>query len=59
MDPLELTYDSIDAVPEAFRGLYSENDGKAVLTHVNGLKTPQDVQNVQEACARNGLTTPP
>jgi hypothetical protein len=49
MDPLELTYDSIDAVPEAFRSLYSEKDGKAVLTGINGVKTPQDVLNVQEA----------
>jgi len=49
MDPLEITYDSIDAVPEAFRGLYSEDNGKAVLTHVNGLKTQQDIFNVQEA----------
>lgn len=49
MDPLELAYDSIDAVPEAFRPLYAEKDGKAVLANVNGLKTPQDVANVQEA----------
>lgn len=49
MDPLEIQYDSLDAVPEAFRPLYSENDGKAVLTGINGMKTPQDVQNVQEA----------
>lgn len=49
MDPLEITYDTIDAVPEAFRGLYTEKDGKAVLTHVNGMKTQQDIANVQEA----------
>lgn len=49
MDPLEITYDTMDDVPEAFRPLYSENDGKAVLTGVNGMKTPQDVANVQEA----------
>lgn len=49
MDPLELVYDKMDAVPEAFRGLYTEKDGKAVLTNVNGMKTPQDVLNVQEA----------
>lgn len=49
MDPLELIYDKLDAVPEAFRGLYTEKDGKAVLTHINGMKTQQDVMNVQEA----------
>lgn len=49
MDPLELVYEKLDAVPEAFRGLYTEKDGKAVLTHINGMKTPQDVANVQEA----------
>ena len=49
MDPIELVYDSIDAVPEAFRDLYVEKEGKAVLTHVNGMKTQQDVSNVQEA----------
>jgi hypothetical protein len=49
MDPLELNYDSLDQVPEAFRPLYSEQDGKAVLTGINGMKTPQDVLNVQEA----------
>jgi len=49
MDPLELSYDSMDAVPEAFRSLYADNGGKAVLTHINGMKTQQDVFNVQEA----------
>lgn len=49
MDPLEITYDSLDAVPEAFRPLYAEKDGKAVLTGINGMKTNQDVLNVQEA----------
>jgi len=49
MDPLEVSYDSLDEVPESFKDLYSEKDGKAVLTGVNGLKTNQDVLNVQEA----------
>lgn len=49
MDPLELVYDSIDIIPEAFRSLYVEANGKAVLTHINGMKTQQDVSNVQEA----------
>jgi hypothetical protein len=49
MDPLELEYDSLSAVPEAFRGLFSEKDGKAVLTGINGLKTQNDINNLQEA----------
>lgn len=49
MEPIELTYDTMDAVPEAFRSLYTEQDGKAVLTHVKGMKTEADVTNVQEA----------
>jgi len=49
MDAIELSYDKMDAVPEAFRDLYTEKDGKAVLTGVNGMKTSQDVLNVQEA----------
>ena len=49
MDPIELAYDNMNAVPEAFRGLYEEKDGKAILTRVNGMKTGQDVLNVQEA----------
>jgi hypothetical protein len=49
MDPLEIAYDSMDAVPEAFRPLYAEKDGKAVLSNINGIKTEQDVLNVQEA----------
>lgn len=48
MDPLEITYDSMESVPEVFRELYEERDGKAVLSKVNGLKTQQDVLNVQE-----------
>lgn len=49
MDPLEVTYDTLDEVPDSFKDLYSEKDGKAVLTGINGLKTNQDVLNVQEA----------
>lgn len=51
MDPLELSYDNMNAVPEAYRGLYQEQDGKAVFNTgmVSGMKTQQDVSNVQEA----------
>ena len=49
MDPLELQYDSMTAVPEAFRSLFTEKDGKAVLTGINGIKTQSDINNLQEA----------
>jgi hypothetical protein len=49
MEPLEVQYDSLSAVPEAYKALYSEKDGKAVLTGVNGLKTSSDINNLQEA----------
>ena len=49
MDPIELVYDSIDAVPEPVRALYEEKDGKAVLTKVNGLKTQNDINALNEA----------
>lgn len=49
MDPLEIQYDSLSAVPEAFRPLYEEKDGKAVLSKVNGLKTQSDINNLSEA----------
>ena len=47
--PLEISYDSMDAVPADFASLYTENDGKAVLTHVNGLKSSADIAKLQEA----------
>lgn len=46
---IELAYDTLDAIPEAFRGLYDEEDGKFALKGVNELKTPRDLSNVQEA----------
>ena len=52
MDPLELEYDNIDAVPEKFRDFYSAtDDGKAIFNvgAINGMKTQSDVNNVQEA----------
>lgn len=46
---LNYSYDSLDQVPEAYRGLYSENNGKVVLSAVVGIKTQDDVNAVQEA----------
>ena len=46
---LDLTYDSAEAIPEGFKGLYDEVDGKFNLAGVNGMKTQKDVTSVQEA----------
>lgn len=47
---LELSYDTLDDVPEAFRPLFDTDDeGKATFAGVNGMKTQQDVSAVQEA----------
>jgi hypothetical protein len=55
MDPLEIQYDALTSVPEAFRGLYEEKDGKAVLTKVSGLKTQKDIDNLNEALRKERL----
>lgn len=46
---LDLSYDSADAIPEGFSGLFDETDGKFTLSGVNGMKTAKDVSAVQEA----------
>ena len=46
---LNVSYDSLDSVPESFRSLYSERDGKVMLTGVVGLKTQDDINRLQGA----------
>lgn len=46
---LELNYDSAEQIPEGFKGLFDEKDGKFVLAGVSGMKTQNDVNAVQEA----------
>jgi len=48
MEPIELIYDSMNDVPAAVKGLYTEQDGKAVLTGVTGMKTQADIDRIQE-----------
>jgi hypothetical protein len=48
MEPIELIYDTMDAVPAAVKDLYTEQDGKAVLTGVNGMKTQGDIDRIQD-----------
>ncbi len=49
MDPLELSYDDLEAVPEAFRPLFIETDGKFLLGNITGLKTTKDTDTLTEA----------
>lgn len=53
---IELQYDSIDAVPEAFRddAIFNElftktDDGKVILSGVTGMKTQKDIDSLREA----------
>lgn len=49
---LELIYDSEDAIPDGFASLYTEKDGKWVLTGVKGMKTQGDIDRVTQAKQR-------
>lgn len=46
---LEPQYDTVDAIPEAFRPLYVETGGKHLLTKIKGLASTADVTRVQRA----------
>lgn len=46
---LKAVYEKLDDVPEAFRSLYSERNGKFELTGVEGIKTSADVDRLQTA----------
>lgn len=43
---LEINYDSIDSIPEGFRGLYDEADGKYTLSGVVGMKSQADIDRL-------------
>jgi hypothetical protein len=46
---LKVIHDKVDDIPEQYRDLYTEKDGKWVLTGIVGVKTDADVAAVQEA----------
>lgn len=50
--PIPISADSLDAIPEAHHELYTEKDGKYVLTGVEGMKTQADVDRVQQILAQ-------
>jgi hypothetical protein len=49
---LKIVYDSGDDVPEAFKSLYTEKDGKFTLTGVEGMKTDTDVAKLNGALTK-------
>jgi len=49
---LSVTHDKIDDIPEQYRELYTEQDGKFVLTGISGVKTQTDVDRVQEGARK-------
>jgi len=44
---LNFTHDTIDEIPENYRDLYTERDGKHVLTGIAGVKTQADIDRMQ------------
>lgn len=47
--PLSAIHESIDDIPEAFRELYTEKNGKFELTGIVGVKTQADIDRLQTA----------
>lgn len=47
--PLKTIHDTVDEIPEPYRDLYTEKDGKFVLTGISGVKTQADVDRVSSA----------
>src|SRR5574343_628829 len=44
--PIKVEEDNIDNIPEQFRELYTEQNGKFVLTGVEGVKTKADIDRI-------------
>lgn len=49
---LEFTYDTKDAIPEKFRDLYTETDGKWHLTGVKGVKSQADIDRMNDGLTK-------
>jgi len=49
---LNVVHDSIDDVPENYRELYVEREGKFHLNGIGGLKTQADVDRIQDGLAK-------
>lgn len=48
---LNVVHDTVDDIPEQYRDLYSEQDGKFVLSGISGVKTQADIDRQQAALA--------
>lgn len=46
---LKYVYESADEIPEEFRPLYAERDGKFELAEIEGIKTQADVERLNKA----------
>lgn len=46
---LKLIYDSVDDIPDGYKDLYTEKSGKWHFTAIAGIKTQDDINNVQRA----------
>lgn len=49
---IQLSYPSLDDIPEPFRPLYSEANGAYTLTGVSGIKTQADIDRISGALAK-------
>src|SRR5262249_21442507 len=57
--PLKASYENLDEVPEHFRELFSQKDGKGLfeLTGIEGMKTQADVDRLVSAAANERKAT--
>lgn len=49
---LNISYDKQDEIPEAYRDLFTERDGKWELTGITGMKTQADIDRMQTAITK-------
>lgn len=49
---IKLVYDTQDDIPEQYRDLYTERDGKFHLTGVEGMKSQADIDRLQSALTK-------
>jgi hypothetical protein len=52
MDKLNIEYPDQNSIPEAFRPLYAETDGKFMLTGIEGMKTQADIDRLSSALSK-------
>lgn len=49
---LKINLDSVDELSEDFKSLYTEKDGKFILTGVEGMRTEDDVRRIQTGATK-------